>query len=222
LTDLPRVIVADDHVVTRLGLRITLEAGGFAVVAEVGTAENAVQMACAERPDACLIDHHIPGGGVAAVATIRARLRETVIVMLTSSADASELIAAIRAGASGYLPKTMSAGGLPAALRRALRGEPAIPRALVAWLVDDIRERDVDGPIHFLVDGRRVALTRREGQVLDFILDGVPTSEIAARLGISRVTVRRHVSELLHKVDAPDRKAVAALLDRRNSHASPC
>jgi two-component system NarL family response regulator len=216
------VVIADDHAVTRLGLRTALEAGGFRIVAEAGTAESAVQAACAERPDACLIDLHIPGGGVAAAAKIRAKLPRTVILMLTTFADASELIAAIRAGASGYLPKTMNPRGLPAALHGALGGEAAIPRALVGWLLDDLRERDARGPMRLLADGRRVALTRRESQVLDFMLDEVPTREIAARLGISRVTVRRYVSELLHKLDAPDRKAVVTRLSRRDDRSSRC
>jgi DNA-binding NarL/FixJ family response regulator len=211
-----RVVIADDHAVTRLGLRIALEAGGFTIVAEAGTAEDAVRAACAQMPDACLIDVHIPGGGVAAAAKIRAQLPQTAILMLTTFADASEFLAAIRAGASGYLPKTMNAERLPAALEAALSGEAAVPRALVGRLLDDLRERgEAGGPVRSLADGRRVALTRREGQVLDFLLDELPTREIAARLGISRVTVRRYVSELLHKLDAPDRKAAVALLNRR-------
>jgi two-component system, NarL family, nitrate/nitrite response regulator NarL len=210
-----RVVIADDHAVTRLGLRIALEDGGFSVVAEAGTAEDAVQAVCSLQPDACLIDLHIPGGGLAAAATIRAQCPQTAILMLTTFADPSEFLGAIRAGASGYLPKTMSAQRLPAALKGALSGEAAVPRALVGCLLDDIREREAGGLVRSLADGRRVALTRREGQVLDFLLDELPTGEIAARLGISRVTVRRYVSEVLHKLDAPDRKAAVALLNRR-------
>jgi DNA-binding NarL/FixJ family response regulator len=139
--------------------------------------------------------------------------------MLTVSADANELIAAICAGASGYLPKTMNAGRLPAALRGALSGEAAVPRALVSWLLEEIRQGAARRSARFLADGRRVALTRREGQVLDLILEELPTREIAARLGISGVTVRRHVSELEHKLDARDRKAVVALLNRQADRA---
>jgi DNA-binding NarL/FixJ family response regulator len=217
LTDSPRVVIADDHVLTRRGLRIVLEGDGFTIVGEVGTGEDAVQVVLAERPDACLIDLHIPGGGVAAAETISAKLPETVVLMLTTSVDASELIAAIRAGASGYLPKTMNARRLLAALHSALSGEPAVPRALVAWLLDEIREGGANRPARFLVDGRRVALTRREGQVLDLLVDELPTREIAARLGIARVTVRRHASELMHKLDARDRKALVALLGRQRN-----
>jgi DNA-binding NarL/FixJ family response regulator len=221
MTGSPRVLIADAHVLTRRGLRIALESEGFTVVGEVGSVHDALQAALAERPDACLIDMHIPGEGVAAAETISARLPETVVLMLTTSADANELVGAIRAGASGYLPKTMNARRLSAALHSALSGEPAIPRALVAWLLDEIRAGGARRPECLLPDGRRVVLTPREGQVLDLILDELTTREIATRLGISRVTVRRHVSELLHKLDAPDRTTAAALIGAGRSRGIP-
>jgi DNA-binding NarL/FixJ family response regulator len=212
VADPPRVVIADGHVPTRVGLRMALEGGGFTVVGEAGASEDAIEVTLAERPDVCLLDVDIPGGGVAAATTINAKLPETVVLMLTTSADPNELMAAIRAGALGYLPKTVSARRLPTTLRGALCGEPAIPRALVAWLLDEIRE---SGSRPFFVGGRRVELTVRERQVLDLLFDEVPTREVAARLGISRITVRRHVSELLHKLRARDRKDVVALLKRR-------
>jgi DNA-binding NarL/FixJ family response regulator len=208
-------VIADPHVPTCVGLRIALEAGGFTVVGVAGTGVDVVQLVLAKRPDACLVDLHIPGGGVAAAKWISAKLPETVVLILTTSPDANDLIGAIRAGALGYLPKNVDAQGLRTALRAALRGEPAVPRALVAWLLDEIREGGARRPVPFFLDGRRVALTPREGQVLDLVLDELPTREIAARMGISHVTVRRHVSEVLRKLQARDRKGVVALLTRR-------
>jgi DNA-binding NarL/FixJ family response regulator len=219
LIDSPRVVIADAHVPTRMGLRVVLEAGGFTVVGEAGTGEDAVGATLAERPDACLLDLHIPGGGLAAAAAIRTHMPGTVVLMLSSSADANEMIAAIRAGASGYLPKTISDRRLPAALRGALSGEAAVPRALVACLLEEIREGGNRRAVPFFVGDRRVELTAREWQVLDLIFEELPTREIAVRLGISRVTVRRHVSELLRKLDARDRKAVVALLSRERDPA---
>jgi DNA-binding NarL/FixJ family response regulator len=194
---------------------MALELGGFTIVAEVGSGDAAVKAAVAERPDACLLDLNMPGGAVAAAEAIRAKLPETVVLMLAARADANELIAAIYAGASGYLLKNMDARRLPPAVRSALSGEAAVPRALVARLLDEIREGAARHPVPILLGGRRVALTPRERQVLDLIKDEVPTREIAALLGVSQVTVRRHVSELLHKLHARDRKAAVALVNRQ-------
>jgi two-component system, NarL family, nitrate/nitrite response regulator NarL len=212
----PRVVVADDHVPTRVGIRMALEAGGFIIVGEAGTGPEAVETVLAERPDACVLDLHLPGGGIAAAEAIGVGAPETTVVMLTVSADAEELIASIQAGASGYLPKTTDARRLPAALHRTLAGEPAVPRALVGWLLDEIRERGHRRPVpHFSALDDVVGLTRREGQVLDLMWKELPTQEMAVRLGISPVTVRRHVSALMRKVGARNREAVVALLNRQ-------
>jgi DNA-binding NarL/FixJ family response regulator len=194
---------------------MALEAGGFVIVGEVGTAHDAVRVTLAERPDACLLDVHIPGGGLAATAMITAHATGALVVMLTSSADANEMIAAIRAGASGYLSKTISERRLPAALRGALSGEATVPRMLVARLLEEVRDSGNRRSVPFFTGDRRIELTAREWQVLELIFAELPTREIAARLGISRVTVRRHVSGLLRKLDARDRKAAVQLLARR-------
>jgi two-component system nitrate/nitrite response regulator NarL len=206
-----RVVIAEDHVPTRIGLRLALEGGGFAVAGEAGSAETAVRVALDERPDACVLDIDIPGGGVAAAATIKAKVPATVVLLLTASADRNDLIAAIRAGASGYLPKTIDARRLPATLRGALAGEPAVPRALVAWLFEEIHAHAAGRPVPFFIGERRIALTARERQVLDLMLEAMPTREIAARLGISQITVRRHIADLVRKINAGDREALVAL-----------
>lgn len=211
----PRVVVADDHVPTRVGIRMALEAGGFIIVGEAGTGPEAVETVLAERPDACLLDLHLPGGGIAAAEAISVGAPETTVVMLTVSADAEELIAAIEAGASGYLPKTTDARRLPAAVHSALAGEPAVPRALVGWLLDEIRQPGRRRRVPYLLPDHAAGLTPREGQVLDLMWKELRTQEIAARLGISPVTVRRHVSALMHKLGARDREGVVALLNRQ-------
>jgi DNA-binding NarL/FixJ family response regulator len=203
-------VIADDHAPSRLGVRVALEEGGFAVVGEAATGPKAVRLALAERPDACVLDVYMAGGGIAAVREITARLPDTVVVMLTVSTDEEDLVAAIQAGACGYLLKTMDPGRFPAALRAVLAGEAAIPRILVAPLLEEIRERASRRRIPFL-GGRRVRLTPREWQVLDLMWDELPTREMAARLGISQVTVRRHISEILRKLEIPDRKTAVGL-----------
>jgi DNA-binding NarL/FixJ family response regulator len=194
---------------------MALEAGGFVVVAEVGTAADAVEATVAQHPEACLVDIHVPGGGIAAAKAIAARAPGTTVVMLTVAPVADELIAAVEAGASGYLLKTMDIRRLPSVVDGALNGEPAVPRALVAWLLDEIRDRSRRRAVPFSVGKRVVQLTPREAQVLDLLWKELPTREIAARLGISEVTVRRHASTVLRKLGARDRETIAALLNRQ-------
>jgi two-component system nitrate/nitrite response regulator NarL len=98
-------LVADDHAPTRAGVRDALDGGDFEVVAEVATAEAAVEAALREQPDVCLLDIHMPGNGIAAAGEIAERLPTSRIVMLTASRDDADLFAALKAGASGYLLK---------------------------------------------------------------------------------------------------------------------
>jgi DNA-binding NarL/FixJ family response regulator len=217
----PTVVLADDHVPTRLALRVALEAGGFVVVSEVGTGAEAVEATVANAPAACLLDVHLPGGGIAAAAAISARAPQTAVVMLTVAPVADELIAAVEAGASGYLLKTMDIRRLPTVLRGAMSGDPAIPRALVAWLLDEIRERSRRRAVPFSLGRRLVDLTPREAQVLDLLWKELPTREIATRLGISEVTARRHASTVLRKLGARDRETIAALLNRERVPGGP-
>ena len=123
----PRVLVADDHVPTRARVSLVLTRGGFEVCAEAGNAGAAVDAAVRERPDVCLLDVHMPGGGISAAEEIRARLEGTVVVMLTVSHQASDLSDSRRAGARGYLLKDMDPSLMPDALRAALRGETSFP-----------------------------------------------------------------------------------------------
>lgn len=204
-----RVVIADDHGPVRAGVRDALERGGFTVVAEAADADGAVAAARELRPDLCLLDVRMPGGGIEAAEAIHASLPDVGIVMLTVSEDDDDLIRSLRAGAVGYLLKGTDPDRLPAALRGVLAGEAAIPRTLVARLVQTIRADDRrKRPF-----GRTgVVLTDREWQVLDLLGADRTTAEIAAELGISVVTVRRHVSGLLAKLEVPDRDAAVRLL----------
>jgi DNA-binding NarL/FixJ family response regulator len=207
-----RVLLADDHLAARAGVRMALEGTPFKVCAEASDGPSAVAAALRERPDICLLDVHMPGGGgIEAAAEIAARLPGTAIVMLTVSAGEEDLFAAIRAGAVGYLLKDVNPERLPMALEGVLAGEAAIPRQLVARLVEELSER---GRRRLPLRGRRgVELTAREWEILDLLESGVSTAEAAQRLGISQVTVRRHVSEVLRKLEVPDRRSAFALLN---------
>jgi DNA-binding NarL/FixJ family response regulator len=211
LIDSPRVVIGDAHTAARFGMRLALEADGFVIAGEALTARETVNITVVERPDASLLDLDLPGGGIVATKAICEAVPDTAVVILATSARKADLLSAIRAGASGYLLKSIDPLRLPVALRRALAGEAAIPRALVSRLVEEIRERGSRRQVPLRRD-QRAGLTPREWQVLELISEELPTRKIAAQLGVSEVTVRRHVSELLRKLDVPDRTT----LERRS------
>jgi DNA-binding NarL/FixJ family response regulator len=205
-----RVLIADDHPMTRVGVRLALERGGFEVCAEAGDALGAVEAAERERPDICLLDIQMPGSGIWAAQEIATHVPETAIVMLTVSRSDSDLFDALRAGASGYLLKDTDPERLPFALRGVLEGEAALPRHLVALVIDEFRERGRRRP---LLKRRGVVLTDREWEVLELMSQGHSTFEIADRLFIEPVTVRTHVSAILKKLQVSSRKEALQLLE---------
>jgi two-component system NarL family response regulator len=207
-----RVLIADDHPPTRRGVRLTLEQQGFLVCAEAASAQRAIEAALRERPDVCLLDVGMPGGGIRAAGEIATRLPETAVVMLTVSDSEDDLLDALRAGARGYLLKDMNTEQLPAALWAVLRGEAALPRRLAASLVQEIRRRGE--PRLTMPDGRAIHLTPREWEVLELLCDQLVTAEIAKRLFVAPVTVRRHVSAILEKLGVSSREEAVHLVGR--------
>jgi DNA-binding NarL/FixJ family response regulator len=132
-----------------------------------------------------------------------------VVIVLTASRATESMIAAIRAGASGYLLKEMNPGRIPAAVRGVLKGEAAMPRTLVVRLIREIQHKG--GPM-IKGKGGLVECTPRQWEVLNLMSDHLSTAEIAERLLISPVTVRRHISALLDKLGVEDRAAALELL----------
>ena len=207
-----RILLADDHAPTREDIRRTLESDGrFEVCAVAADAAEAVDAAARERPDLCVLDIRMPGSGIAAAWEITARLPTTKVVMLTVSRDDDDLLAALRAGASGYLLKDTDPNRLPHALEDVLAGEAAIPRTLVAKLVREFRDR---GPRRRAVLAGE-PLTSREWEVLELLRDALSTAEIAERLVLTQATVRSHVAAILRKLRVPDRAALVKLFERR-------
>jgi DNA-binding NarL/FixJ family response regulator len=211
----PRVLLADDHPLIRGGVRRVLEAGGFSVCAEVADGPAALKTALDLRPDVCLLDIHMPGGGIAAAAAISERLPEAAVVMLTVSRDDGDLFAALRAGASGYLLKDMDPDRLPAALRAILEGEAVLPRSLVARMVDEFDGRGRRRSVFQRGVPEAQRLSSREWEVLRLMREGLSTRQMAERLAISPVTVRRHTGAILTKLRVPDRAAAVRLLEER-------
>jgi DNA-binding NarL/FixJ family response regulator len=157
----------------------------------------------------------MPVSGIAAAARITAELPGTAVVMLTVSHDDADLFDAIRAGAAGYLLKDIDPERLPHALHGVVAGEAALPRTLVARLMEEFRTRDARRTV-VLPSGQTVRLTKREWEVLELMRDGLATREIAKRLFISSGTVRTHVAAILAKLRSPDRPAALRLLEEAN------
>jgi two-component system, NarL family, nitrate/nitrite response regulator NarL len=204
------VLIADAQPTWRLGIRVALEQAGFLVVAERPTAAEAVAGALTTRPDACVLDISLAGGGLHAARAVTMRLPDTAVIMLTPDPNEDELFAALGAGASAYLPKATGAVHLVATLRAVLAGEVVVPRAMVTSLVQELRMYERRRELARLAE-RDVHLTPREWQVMHLLDDDLSTSEVAAQLGISVITVRRHISHVLHKLGAHDRRTALRL-----------
>lgn len=208
-----RITLADDHPPTRAGVRRALELAGWEVCAEASDAKGAIANAQEHRPDVVLLDIHMPGGGVSAAEKISALLPEAAVVMLTVSRNDGDLFSALRAGASGYLLKDIDPDRLPLALEGVLRGEAALPRNLVARLMEEFRGR---GRRRMTLPNRQpVNLTSREWEVLELMGEGLRTAQIGERLQVSAVTVRTHVSAILRKLHVKDRAEAVQLLASR-------
>jgi DNA-binding NarL/FixJ family response regulator len=204
------VVIADDHAPIRAAIRAGLTADGFDVVGEAAGAQAAVALAREREPHVCLLDIHMPGSGVAAAAQISAALPQTTVVMLTYSRADEDLFDSLRAGARGYLLKDMNPDRIGAALRGVLSGEAALPRALVARVLDEFR---ATSKRKLFVKQRGVAeLTSREWEVMELLREGLTTEEVAKRLFISPGTVRVHVSSVLKKLRTTDRAEALRML----------
>jgi DNA-binding NarL/FixJ family response regulator len=205
-----RVLIADDHAPTRDDVRRALSDGGMEVCAEAPDAAHAVQLALETKPDICLLDIRMPGGGVAAAWEIAARLPTTKIVMLTVFDDDASLFAALRAGAVGYLTKDLDPRILPRALADVVEGKAAIPRGLVSRMVKQFHGTDPRFRTTALAGELGPRLTSREWDVLVGLADGSSTREIARRLQLKQSGVRAHISAIVRKLGVEDRDEAVA------------
>jgi DNA-binding NarL/FixJ family response regulator len=208
-------VLADDHPITRLGMRRALERAGVSVVEETADAEAVVAAVRRRRPDVCLLDAELPGDAIAATRALAAAAPETrVVVLFEPSAEAEQALAALRAGASGCVPRDIGPLALGRAIRGTLRGEATLPRAATARVIEELRCRWGERRTR-TAGGDWVTLSSREAQVLELMRRDFSTKEIAERLEISPVTVRRHVSATVRRLGLPDRRAVLQLADER-------
>ena len=191
------VFLADPQIAFRAGLRSVLEAAGFTIVGEAGDAAEAIESVDRLRPALCLLAMDVSGGGVFVVKRITDGVPGVHVVILGTSSSPDELLAVLRAGASGFLPRSTSASGIVRALESVLKGQVTIPRAAVSVLVGEVRGGNRQ---RLTVGGRSVSLTSREAQVFELLASELSTQEIANELGVSAVTVRRHLAALAAKL----------------------
>jgi len=203
------VVIADHDVRQRRFVREALAANGFVVAAEVGDAASAAAAASRLHPDIVLIEIELPGEALSAIGRIAKALPKTLIVVLSGSGRGEDVVTAFTRGASGYLLKGLDGERLASTLRAAYRGEPAVSRSLVPYLVDEIRRGSVR---RLLLPDGAVTLTPREWEVGELLREGHTTAEMAERLGVSPVTVRRHVGLLLQKLGAKNRRVAVEML----------
>ena len=207
-----RVLVAERDGPTRAGIRLALSGAGFDVVVEVDEPDAAVEAALEHRPDVALVSTDLPGGGIDVARAVAARLPGTKVVVLTSQPDEEELRTSVLAGAVGYLSTAISLDRLPYALDGVMRGEVALPRQYTERLLDELRGREIDRTR--VAAHANAALTDREWDVLRLLGEGASTAQMAQRLGISEVTVRRHISSVVGKLGVSDRAGAAGVLHR--------
>jgi DNA-binding NarL/FixJ family response regulator len=212
------VLIAAERLPTRVGLRLALEPE--ARCTEVADAQSAVDAAVRDRPDVCLLALDPSGQGVRVVTEIVSRVPSSAVILLTSRLDEEEFMAAVRAGAGGYVTQSLDPARLPYVVRGALRGEPAVPRRFVSRLLDELRTRERRRTVVLAGKGR-VALTAREWEVAEMLLRSASTSDIATELGVAPVTVRRHVGSVERKLGVSTRAEVIELLAADAGTATP-
>ena len=205
-----RLMIVDDHEVVRMGLHAALEVEpDFAVVAEASNGIEAIDKARVHRPDIILMDVRMDGmDGIEACREVRSEFPETRVLMLTSYAEEETVVAALLAGAAGYVLKNVARSRLLEALRSVARGETLLDSKLTKGVLEKLTAPH-DKP------GDDADLTAREREVLVLIAEGATNKEIAAKLVVSENTARNHVSHILSKLGFSRRSEAAAYAVRK-------
>ncbi len=190
-------LLVDDHTMLRQGLRRGIEAEGIIVVGEAGDGETAVRLALEHRPDVVIMDVSMPNiDGIEATRRLMKADSRQRVVMLTMHMDRNLIDQALRAGAVGYLTKDCSIQDVVQAIRLAVNGDTVLSPNLATLMLDEARTvRSSDEAL----------ISPREEEVLQLVVDGLGTSEIAERLYISQKTVKNHLASIYEKLNANDR-----------------
>jgi two-component system, NarL family, nitrate/nitrite response regulator NarL len=200
-----RILLVDDHPLFRDGVANSLMATtDFTIVAQAGSGEEAIKLASEQTLDLVLMDVSMPGmGGIEAVARIAAALPQVRIVMLTMADNAESLLAALKAGAHGYVLKGVSAGELRTIVRNVAQGEAYVTPTLAAEMLTEFsRPRTPDA---------FSTLTPRETGVLELLSEGLTNREIGERLHLAEKTVKHHITVILQKLHVRSRTEAALM-----------
>jgi DNA-binding NarL/FixJ family response regulator len=206
-----KVVIGANDPALRAGIRMALTTDEIRVCGEVSSVEELIAAVDRHKPDACLIDVDLHGGGLLAIPGIAALRPTTAVIVMTEDQSDVQFLEAMRAGATGYLPNAIAPAALSKVVHAVLNGEPAIPRALVPVLIKEYRERP-NRRYLAISGGSDIDLTSREWDVLSCLRDGLSTREAAERLLISEVTVRRHVGGIVKKLHVDTRADALKLL----------
>jgi DNA-binding NarL/FixJ family response regulator len=203
---LPTVVLVDDHAIFRAGVRAELD-GLATILGEAGDVESAVREIVQRAPDVVLLDVHLPGGGgVEILRRLGTEAPDAKCLALSVSDDPEDVIAVIRAGARGYVTKTISPTELVDAIRRVQEGDAVFSPRLAGFVLDAFAGGGgAAAPAAGAFDAELDQLTPREREVLRHIARGYLYKEIAQRLGISVKTVEAHVSAVLRKLQLSTR-----------------
>ena len=204
MTEPIRVVVADDHPLFRQGVVAALQsADDIVVVGQASDADSALRVVCEELPDVVLLDVSMPGSGLQAAARIATACPATRSVMLTISEDEDDLLAAMKAGASGYLLKGVAADALADVVRSVHAGQAYVAPSLASGLLRDASRPRAADPL--------ADLTPRERQVLELVASGLNNQEIAVELGLAEKTVKHYMTDILQKLHLRSRVEAALL-----------
>jgi len=207
----PRVVIVDDHALFRAGVRAELE-GRVEIVVDAATVSEAADLIAAAAPDVVLLDVHMPdGGGVEVIRRAAAAGTAARFLALSVSDAAADVIATIRAGARGYVTKSISGDELADAVRRVHDGDAVFSPRLAGFVLDAFA-----GAVPSATDPELDQLTTREREILRHIARGYLYKEIAQRLGISAKTVEAHVSAVLRKLQLSNRHELSRWATERH------
>ncbi|RUX24981.1 response regulator transcription factor [Mesorhizobium sp. M7A.F.Ca.US.011.01.1.1] len=209
MTGTIRIAIVDDHPLFREGVTRSLsEIGGFEMVGEGATAQDAERLAATVRPDILLLDISMPGGGLTAVASILASHPAQKIVMLTVSEANADVTKALNAGVNGYVLKGVGSRGLADILRNVAAGESYLSPTLSARLLSDLQsQQPTDGMAE-----RLRQLTDRQTEILRLVAEGLSNKEVALRLELQEKTVKHHMTGVLSKLNVRNRTEAALMM----------
>jgi DNA-binding NarL/FixJ family response regulator len=208
-----QIVVIDDHPLFREGVANTLQAEpDMEIVGQGESLAEAIRLACERLPNIILLDIGIPGGGIQAAQTIATACPATRIIMLTASAEEDDLVAALKAGAQGYILKGVAARELVKVVRSVWAGEGYVSPALAASLLSEMAagQRPVKPAASPLDE-----LTEREHEILEQVAAGLSNKEIGQRLYLSEKTVKHYMTNILQKLQVRNR-VEAALLSQKS------